>query len=113
MSIDVEFDARLRRIDQDRARMVHGYDAIVSDEGLIVFRSRKPSTRLPLRGLVMTLGIFVAFKVAILLVIGGEEYLARIAPLAEGSAFERLAAVALSIDPLTDALASLVGNTRG
>ncbi len=96
-----EFDDRLARIDRDRARMVHGYKAIVADDGLIVFRATKPRKQMPLRGMMLVLMAWIGFKALVLGSVGAEVYEDRLADLRAGSPVEQFAAVVLAPDVAT------------
>lgn len=95
------FDERLSRIDRDRARMVHGYKAVVKDDGLIVFRAAKPRRQMPLRGLLLVIAAAVGFKALVFGAIGAEAYDVRLADLRAGTAVEQMAAVVLAPDAAT------------
>lgn len=96
-----EFDDRLARIDRGRSRMVHGYKAVVAEDGLIIFRAQKPRSRMPV-GLLMTVLLgWVAFKSLVLFSVGPEVYEARVAALQDGTAVEQLAAKVLGPDIAT------------
>ncbi len=96
-----DFDMRLARIARERARMVHGYRAVVAEDGLIVFRALKTRRQMPLRGLVMVLVAGMAFKALVLGAIGDAAYNDRLDGLRSGSSAERFAAVVLAPDAAT------------
>lgn len=96
-----EFDERLARIDQSRARLARGYKAVVDKDGLVVLRATRPRTQMPLRGLLYVLMAGVGFKALVLGSIGPEAYAERVADLQQGTALERAAASVLVPDVAT------------
>ncbi len=99
------FDARIKKVQRNHLRMARGYEAKVGRDGLIVFRPKRRKPRLPLRGLAILIAAFFGFKVLVLMQLGDLMYQARVDAMMSGSFTERMGAVALQIDPLTQTIA--------
>lgn len=99
------FDARIKRVQRNHLRMARGYEAKVGRDGLIVFRPKRRKPRLPVRGLVVLIAAFFAFKVLVLMQIGDVAYQARVDAMMSGSFDERMGGIVLQIDPLTRTIA--------
>ncbi|MDZ7708752.1 MAG: hypothetical protein U5K36_00505 [Roseovarius sp.] len=96
-----DFNARLRRIDTQHARLDRGYVGKVRPDGLIVFKPRRQRRAIPWRGLLYLVLGFVFFKAVVLAHLGGVTYEARIAQLAGGHVLEQAGAVVMQPDALT------------
>ena len=97
----IEFGNRLRRIDRNHQMIADGYIATVGQDGLIIAKPHKRSSRLPLRGLFLTLLVLLAFKGFVYAQIGAQAYADRVALLESGTIVERIGAYAMYADPAT------------
>lgn len=102
------FDARLKRISQNREKVSQGYVGQVGKDGLIVFRPSRRSRGFPIRGLaILLVGVF-CFKGLILAHLGDQVYEARVSQLASGSVVEQAGAYAMKADPISMMIAQKV-----
>lgn len=99
------FDARLRRIDRIRARLVHGYECRVGEDGLIVFRPKRRRRAFSVRGLFLIVVGFFCFKGLILAHLGPSVYQDRVAALEGGTYAEQAGALVMQVDPVSSAIA--------
>lgn len=99
------FDARLKKIDRNRARLANGYSAKVTSDGLIVFRPKRRAQGFSVRGLVfLVLGVFL-FKAMILAHLGGAIYDQRVDALKSGTVVEQAGAFVMHKDPVSATIA--------
>lgn len=97
----MEFSERLGRIDKAHRQMSRGYVTSVNHDGLIIARPRRKSSRLPLRGLFLSLAVLLTFKGFVYAQIGEAAYTDRVNLLANGTIVERIGAYAMHADPAT------------
>lgn len=109
----LEFAGRLNKIEAKKSGLNRGYQAVVGDDGLIIFTTRKQKRSFPIRGLMLTISAMIVFKAAMLVSVGPETYAARVQSLAQGSAVERLGAGALAPDRVTVNLARIFKEILG
>lgn len=99
------FDARLKKIDRNRARLANGYSAKVTKDGLIVFRPKRRSQGFSVRGLAFLVLGFFLFKGMILAHLGGTVYEQRVAALKEGTVVEQAGAFVMKTDNVSATIA--------
>ncbi|MCR9112353.1 MAG: hypothetical protein NXH84_03715 [Rhodobacteraceae bacterium] len=99
------FDNRLKKIDRNRTRLVNGYSAKVSKDGLIVFRPKRRTNSFSVRGLLMLVLGFFLFKGMIMAHLGGTIYDQRVEALKAGTVIEQGGAYLMQRDPITEAIA--------
>ncbi|MEM7471961.1 MAG: hypothetical protein AAF340_11480 [Pseudomonadota bacterium] len=83
----------------------------VQEDGLVVDVARTKTTSrslLPIKGFIIAIAIFMGFKSFLLAEIGEMEYLQRVDDMKQGSAIEVSAAFLLDVDPVTQAIASVL-----
>jgi len=97
----VEFGERLNRIDKSHRQLARGYVTTVNHDGLIIARPHRRSSRLPLRGLFLSLAVLLAFKGFVYAQIGEAAYQDRVQLLANGTIVEQIGAYAMYADPVT------------
>lgn len=105
------FRKRLKRIDRIHRRG-GGFEA----DGTLgqSFYTRQQRKGFPiLKPALYVFGGVIASKAALLISMGGDEYLARVADLQDGSSVERAGAFLMGVDPLTLKLAGLVAPLFG
>ncbi|KRS12991.1 hypothetical protein XM53_07475 [Roseovarius atlanticus] len=99
------FDARLKKIDRNRARLTNGYSAKVTRDGLIVFRPKRRAQGFSVRGLAfLVLGVFL-FKAMILAHLGGTIYDQRVDALKSGTLVEQAGAFVMQKDQVSTFIA--------
>jgi hypothetical protein len=98
----IEFDKRLRRIQRRNRRLSRGAVPYIDSTGLVTFRPRRQGLRLPLRGLLLLVVGFIAFKGLVLAHLGTDLYQDRLALLRAGTVIEQGGAWAMQIDPATE-----------
>jgi len=101
-----DFVSRVKNVDGKHARLVsYGYTSRIDKNGIIVVKPRAKRIRLPIKGLLVLVVIFLGFKALVLATSGSETYNERLVVLENGTAFEALGAKILSIDPATQFIA--------
>ncbi|MEP3844303.1 MAG: hypothetical protein ABJM43_03000 [Paracoccaceae bacterium] len=105
------FDSRLRTLGRKHKAMTHGAVAQMRGDGLVLLKPRRYRARrgFPLRGLVLLLLGFFAFKGYMISNIGEEGYEQRIQALAEGTPIEQMGAKVMQADPVTAFLTEAIG----
>ena len=105
------FDSRLRSLGRKHKAMTHGAVMQMRGDGLVVTKPRRYRARrgFPLRGLVLLLLGFFAFKGYMISNIGEEGYEQRIQALAEGTTIEQMGAKVMQADPVTAFLTDAFG----
>ena len=99
------FDARLKKIDRNRARLANGYSAKVTREGLIVFRPKRRAQGFSVRGLAfLVLGAFL-FKAMILAHLGATTYDLRVEALKSGTVVEQAGAFVMQREQVSNVIA--------
>lgn len=108
MSVDgfANFDARLKKIDRTRSRMVGGYSAQVTKQGLIVFRPKRRRTGFSVRGLAFLILGFFLFKGVVLAHLGQTVFDQRVAALNTGTVVEQAGAFVMQSDPVSVQIAN-------
>lgn len=102
MSIDAEFDKRVRRVVKSHDRMRrNGVVHRIGKDGLIVSRPRMARPRFPLRGVLIVVLLGFAFKGLLWAQIGSEGFNERVAELRQGSVIERGGAWLMQEDAVT------------
>ncbi len=96
-----EFGHRLQRIDRAHRQLSHGYVTSIGADGLIIAKPRRRTSKLPLRGLFLSLLVLITFKGFVYAQIGGQAYQDRVALLESGSIVEQVGAYAMYADPVT------------
>lgn len=101
------FQTRLKRVAKRRnSRLSSGYLLSNNVDGIAIARVRRSDRTSPLTGVLFAAILVIAAKSCAVAFTGAAAYDARVARLAEGTASERMAAVALQADPLTSAIAA-------
>lgn len=105
------FDSRLRTLGRKHKAMTHGSVAQMRGDGLVLLKPRRYRARrgFPLRGLVLFMLGFFAFKGYMITNIGAEGYDQRIQALAEGTPIEQVGAKVMQADPVTELFADAMG----
>jgi len=99
------FDARLKKIDRNRARLANGYSAKVTREGLIVFRPKRRAQGFSVRGLAFLVLGFFLFKAMILAHLGITVYEQRVAALQTGTMVEQAGAFVMQNEQVSATIA--------
>ncbi len=97
----IAFGERLSRIDKNHRQLAKGYVTSVNHDGLIIARPQRKASRLPLRGLFLSLAVVLVFKAAVYAQIGEAAYQDRVNLLANGTIVEKIGAYAMFADPVT------------
>lgn len=107
-----DFAARLGKLGKKHKKMTNGYTTKVGRDGLLIVtpkRRRIIPGGAGIKLLVLVVLGLVAFKAFALATVGPITYNERLSELQNGTIIERAGAVAMSIDPVTAALADGVG----
>jgi hypothetical protein len=102
------FINRLSFLGRKHAKMTQGYTTKVNKDGLIVVRPKAKRRGFPLKGLILTVLGFFAFKALMLVAAGPTTYTERLSKLENGTVIELAGAKVLGIDPVTQAMADAV-----
>lgn len=98
----IRFEKRVRSIETQHARMGSGYVRMVERNGILVPTSPVRTRRaVPLRGLVLALGVFLVFKALLFVHLGPITYVDRVSKLESGNVVEQVGAWAMRADPVT------------
>jgi len=103
------FVNRLDDLGKKHAAMTRGYHTKVTKDGLIVVRPKKKRRSLPIKGVFLTVVGFFAFKAFALAAVGPVTYTERLEALQGGTAVEQAGAFVMGIDPVTEAVAGVIG----
>ena len=104
----MDFDNRIEQLTERHAAMGQGYSASLRNDGLIVVQPKRMQFKLPVRGFVLLMIVFMCFKGFVLAALGGAGYHARLDVLRSGTAFEQAGAFVMGVDPVSQALANLL-----
>lgn len=97
-----KFSKRMRLIEKRHRKMSHGYVQMVERDGLLVPIARRKARRhFPLRGLAITLALFLLFKAGLMMQLGAATYDDRVAKLAAGTSVEQVGAWVMTADPIS------------
>lgn len=97
-----KFNKRLNTIEKRHQKLSSGYVRLEERNGLLVpVRRAKTRRGFPVRGLFLTLVMFLGFKGFLLAYLGAITYVDRHAQLEQGSAIEKAGAWAMRPDPAT------------
>lgn len=99
---------RVRKINKKHRKMGNGVIHLVNRDGLIIARPRRSRMRLPLGGIVLGILAFFAFKTFLLIYLGQATYNDRVNMLQNGSFIEQAGAYVMSVDTVTQSLATYV-----
>jgi hypothetical protein len=102
------FRKRDMALRKKHTRMARGYRTRMDRSGLIIQEPDLKLAPIVVRLLSFVVVLFMGFKVMVLTGLGAEAYALNVAHLAQGSAFDRLGAFLMQIDPITAGLAHLV-----
>ena len=102
------FIKRLSFLGRKHAQMTHGYSTKVGKDGLIRVTPKPKRRGFPIKGLILTVLGFFAFKALMLASFGPTTYEERLSKLEGGSAIELAGAKVLGIDPVTAVMADLI-----
>jgi len=103
------FDQRLQRIGQQRQNLSNGYQAVVASDGLVTLKPKRRKRELPVKGLVLLLIGFFAFKGLMLAHLGPQSYDDRVGKLGAGTVIEQAGAWVMQNDVATDWIAKQIG----
>lgn len=104
------FINRLSLLGRKHGKMTHGYTTKVGKNGLITVKPKSKRRGFPIKGLVLTVLAFFAFKALMLASFGPTTYDERLSKLENGSVVELAGAKVLGIDPVTQAMADLISS---
>lgn len=96
-----KFEKRLTRIEKQRRKLARGAVYAVNQDGLIVARPRRRSTRRPLRFVFFVLAGVMTFKSVLYSHLGAGTYASRVEELSVGTAVEQAGAWVMTADPAT------------
>ena len=97
----MEFGARLNKINRTHEQLAQGYVTSVNHDGLIIARPVRRATRRPLRGVFLALAVLLTFKGFVYAQIGAAAYDERVGLLSSGTLVEKIGAYAMHADPIT------------
>tara|TARA_R110002049_G_scaffold23781_5_gene84601 strand:+ start:53781 stop:54125 length:345 start_codon:yes stop_codon:yes gene_type:complete len=103
------FVKRLNLLGRKHQQMTHGYVTKVGRDGLITVTPKRQSRSFPVKGLLLIVLGFFAFKAFTLSAVGPVTYNERLSELGRGTVVEKVGAKALAIDPVTQSMANAVG----
>ncbi len=106
-----QFEKRLDNLERKHRELAKGYVAKINPDGLITVEPKSRRAGLFLRLLLTVILGFVAFKSVTLAIIGPVTYDERIQALTDGTAFEKVCAWIMQIDPLSQVVATFLNNT--
>ncbi|MCR8827540.1 hypothetical protein [Pseudosulfitobacter koreensis] len=95
------FDSRLRVLTRKHRRMANGYTTRLRGDGLIVVKPKRRKAQFPLKGALLVLAGFFAFKAFMLISLGELTYADRLARLQNGTIVEQAGAWVMQADPVT------------
>ncbi|MGY3437738.1 MULTISPECIES: hypothetical protein [unclassified Marinovum] len=102
-----QFDKRVRRIAKKNRKIARGHVNFIDGDGLIKKRPKHRIGALPIRGLLMIAIGFFSFKGVLIAHQGQAQYDDRLALLIDGTLFERGAAWAMQIEPVSSMFAQI------
>ena len=103
----VKFNKRLNIIDRRHRKMSRGYMRLVERDGMLIpVANSRPRLGFPVKGLLLTLAAFMAFKGFLLTYLGPITYEGRVDKLADGGIGEQIAAWVMSPDVVTTWIAT-------
>lgn len=102
------FASRLLKLTRRHRAMARGYTATLRGDGLIVVHPRRFQFRLPVRGFVLLMAVFMLFKGFMLASLGLAAYEQRLSVLQTGSTYEQAGAFVMGLDPVSRAVADLM-----
>ncbi len=105
----IEFDQRLHQIERSHRKLERGYKVQLRDDGLIVAKPCRKSSRCVTKSLFAILFVLMGFKIFLFAQIGSQAYGERVAELQKGSVAQQLGAYVMYPDPLTVMLATKFG----
>lgn len=97
---DMDFDRRIGRLTRKHRAMSRGYKARVRSDGLIVTAPRSVGPRVSLKGVILFLAAFLAFKAFLIASLGISTYEQRVTRLQGGTMPERAGAWVMQADPV-------------
>lgn len=103
-----EFKTRLSRLLRRHKALARGYTATMRPDGLIVLEPRRIQFKLPVRGFVLLMAVFMTFKGFMLTSLGHAPYDARLTILEGGTLYEQVGAFVMGVDPVSRAIADLL-----
>lgn len=97
-----DFDKRANSVRKNHARLARGYVTKINKNGILEHRPRRGGlVAKPLRVLVLLAVALLVFKGFLLAELGVESYTQHLSDLSNGTTAERMGAVLMSIDPIT------------
>lgn len=97
-----KFSKRMRGIEKRHRSLSRGYVQMVERDGLLVPKTRSTLQRkFPLRGVALTMALFLGFKAFLVMQLGSATYDDRVAKLAAGSPAEQVGAWVMTADPIS------------
>lgn len=106
----MEFGARLAKIDRTHRQLSQGYVTSMNHDGLIIARPHKRVAQSPLRGVFLGLAVLLTFKAFVYAQIGPQAYSDRVGLLEAGTIVERIGAYAMHADPITIWIAAQISS---
>lgn len=110
VNTELDFHKRLAMLGRKHAAMAKGYVMRMRPDGLIVVHTKRPNKLrlVPLKGLVLLVLGFCAFKALMLSSVGEATYNERVAKLEQGTVIEQGGAWLMQVDPATAMVAGLL-----
>lgn len=102
------FDSRLRFLTRKHRRMSNGYTTRMRGDGLIIVKPKRRKMQFPLKGAVLVVIGFFAFKAFMLMSLGELTYADRLGELQSGTLLEQGGAWVMQADPVTQAMVAFV-----
>ena len=104
-----DFQKRVRSISKQHRKLSQGYVQLVERDGLLVPKtSRRARRGFPIKGLIITVVGFIAFKAFLFDQVGAINYNDRVQSLSKGTALEQAGGWVMQADPLTQRLSELL-----
>lgn len=112
MSVETHenFVKRLDLLGRKHDKMTRGYTTKVGRDGLIRVTPKRAKRGFPIKGAILLVIGFFVLKAFMVASVGPVSYEERLSTLQNGSVFEQYGAMALSIDPITQGLATQMGS---
>lgn len=106
--VATDFQKRVSRLARKKARLEHGYVAVVGKDGLIVTKPTRVNSGFPFRIFALLIVGFFAFKILLISHLGPAAYEQRVDALRDGTLIEQAGAFALQIDPISQVIANKI-----
>ncbi|AXI45688.1 hypothetical protein C1J03_06360 [Sulfitobacter sp. SK012] len=103
------FEKRLNFLGRKHAKMTRGYATKMDRNGLLIAQPKRQRIEIPVRGILMLVFCFFAFKGFMLAANGPTSYAERLSGLQSGTKVEQIGAKLMMIDPATEMMAKIIG----